>query len=98
MYIPPFNRINDRHRIVQFIQSHGFATVASTADNGIVASHLPVLWDEDDGFEWGILRSHMARANPQWQHFSSGKEIMCVFHGPHAYNSPSWYEMQHTVP
>jgi transcriptional regulator len=40
----------------------------------------------------------MARANPQWRHFSSGNEILCIFHGPHAYISPSYYVMQHTVP
>jgi transcriptional regulator len=40
----------------------------------------------------------MARANPQWRQFASGQEILCIFHGPHAYISPSWYVMQHTVP
>ena len=96
MYIPPFNRIDDRERIVQFIKSHGFATVVSNGEAGMVASHLPVLWD--DGEDWGTLRSHMARANPQWRNFESSKEILCLFHGPHAYISPSWYVMQHTVP
>src|SRR5437868_4241934 len=40
----------------------------------------------------------MARANGQWKHFASGEEALCIFHGPHAYISPSWYEEQHTVP
>jgi transcriptional regulator len=97
MYIPPFNRVEDRDRIVKFIKSHGFATLVA-ADNGdIVVSHLPVLWDETNS-EWGKLRSHMARANSQWRHFESAKEVLCIFHGPHAYISPSWYIMQHTVP
>jgi transcriptional regulator len=98
MYIPRFNRIENRERVVEFIQAHGFATLVSNGNDGMIASHLPVLWDEDAATEWGTLRSHMARANPQWQHFGSGKEILCVFHGPHAYISPSWYVMQHTVP
>ena len=97
MYIPSFNRIEDRELIVQFIKSHGFATIISHGENGMVASHLPVLWNQD-GEEWGTLRSHMARANPQWRHFESRKEILCLFHGPHAYISPSWYVNQHTVP
>jgi transcriptional regulator len=97
MYVPPFNRVHDRDPIVRFMQSHGFALLVSTGQQRITASHLPVLWDENDS-EWGGLRSHMARANPQWQHFESGKEILCIFHGPHAYISPSWYVMQHTVP
>jgi predicted FMN-binding regulatory protein PaiB len=40
----------------------------------------------------------MARANQQWKYLASGYEVLCVFHGPHAYISPSWYELQHTVP
>ena len=97
MYIPPFNRIEDRDRILRFIAAHGFATVISGDANGIAGSHLPVLWDKTSA-DWGALRSHMARANPQWRHFESGNEILCIFHGPHAYISPSWYVMQHTVP
>ena len=33
----------------------------------------------------------MARANPQWGHFSNGTDVMVLFQGPHAYISPSWY-------
>jgi transcriptional regulator len=97
MYTPPFNQVNDRDRIIQFIQSYGFATVVTHPSAGLTASHLPVLWDDNDS-EWGMLRSHMARANPQWRHFESGDEVLCIFQGPHAYISPSWYVMQHTVP
>ena len=97
MYIPPLNRVDDRGKIIDFINNHGFALLVSKNGQGITASHLPVLWDENDS-EWGMLRSHMARANPQWRHFESGDEVLCIFHGPHAYISPSWYVMQHTVP
>jgi len=97
MYIPPFNRVDDHDRILTFIADYGFATVISADGGNLVASHLPVLLDSSDG-EWGTLRSHMARANPQWRHFESGNEVLCIFHGPHAYISPSWYAMQHTVP
>ena len=97
MYIPAFNRVDDRGRITDFIDAHGFATLVSQGSTGLTASHLPVLWDKTDS-KWGMLRSHMARANPQWQHFESGQEVLCIFQGPHAYISPSWYVMQHTVP
>ena len=97
MYIPPFNRVENREKILEFIQNHGFATVICPAADRLVASHLPVLWDDSPN-EWGTLRGHMARANPQWRHFESGAEVLCIFYGPHAYISPSWYVMQHTVP
>jgi transcriptional regulator len=92
MYIPEANRVEDPKVINAFIQAHSFATLVTTGDDGIVASHLPVLFDEEEN----VLRSHMARANPQWKQF--GDEVLCIFHGPHAYISPSWYEQQHTVP
>jgi len=44
------------------------------------------------------LRSHMAKANDQWQHFVSNQEILIIFNGPHSYISPSWYESKVAVP
>ena len=32
----------------------------------------------------------MARANPHWRD-AAGVESIAIFHGPHAYVSPSWY-------
>lgn len=94
MYIPPLNRVEDRQAINAFIHAHGFATVITNGGGKTMASHLPVLFDE----ETNVLRSHMARANEQWKQFASGDEVLCIFHGPHAYISPSWYEQRHTVP
>jgi transcriptional regulator len=94
MYIPAFNRIEDRATIDAFIHAYGFATVITMHDGGPWGSHLPVLLDESAGF----LRSHMARANQQWKHFRPEQEVLCIFHGPHAYISPSWYVQQHEVP
>lgn len=39
----------------------------------------------------------MARANDQWQH-SDGQRVLVIFHGPHAYISPRWYDEDHVVP
>ena len=97
MYIPPFNKITDKVRINAFIHAHGFASLVTRGEHGLWASHLPVLLDENVG-EHGRLRSHMARANAQWRDLAQGGEVLCVFHGPHAYISPSWYVQQHTVP
>ena len=94
MYIPSPNRIEDLQAINAFIHTHSFGTLISSAGGKIIASHLPVLFDE----KTNALRSHMARANEQWKQFAATSELLCVFHGPHAYISPSWYEDQHTVP
>ena len=34
----------------------------------------------------------MSRQNPQWRHFASGAPALAIFHGPHAYITPTWYE------
>jgi transcriptional regulator len=46
---------------------------------------------------YGTLHGHCARANPQWRSFGEG-EVLVVFHGPHAYVSPSWYAEPVNVP
>ena len=97
MYIPAFNRVNDDKKIDHLIDRYGFATLITQKDGLPLASHLPVLLDRRrDGTP--ILRSHVARANPQWRHFTPDNQVLCIFAGPHAYISPSWYQMQHTVP
>lgn len=94
MYVPKPNQITDKETIAEFINLHGFATVVTSLDGIPFASHLPVLHDQDRG----ILLGHMARANEQWQHLLSGEEILCIFHGPHAYISPRWYASKMAVP
>ncbi|KQV59502.1 MULTISPECIES: FMN-binding negative transcriptional regulator [unclassified Duganella] len=40
----------------------------------------------------GVLRAHIARANPAWRTLvEGGGECLVVFQGPEAYISPSWY-------
>jgi transcriptional regulator len=41
--------------------------------------------------EYGTLLGHFARANPQWQADHAQAKTLALFHGPHAYVSPSWY-------
>src|SRR5258706_1769006 len=97
MYIPNVNRVDDAAKVRAFIHAHGFATLITHTQGVPCASHLTVLLDETEGHE-GFLRSHMARANDQWQHFRPDQEVLCIFHGPHSYISPSWYTAKVAVP
>lgn len=97
MYIPQSNRIEDPQKAHDLMEAHGFATLVTQKDGIPWASHLPVLLDRTGSGEVR-LRSHMARANEQWTHFESGQEVLCIFHGPHAYISPSWYAAEVAVP
>lgn len=90
MYVPEhFNETNSE-RISALIEGNAFGMLVSVLESMPFVSHLPFIFDPYAGFK-GKLLCHMARANPQWQNFSSGSEVLVVFQGPHAYVSPSWY-------
>ena len=96
MYIPPAFKIDDDATLRTFIERNSFAIVVTESDSGLFASHLPILLTDNNGAL--SLSGHMAIANPQWRHFESGKEVLCVFSGPHSYVSPSWYQTAPAVP
>jgi transcriptional regulator len=97
MYIPSAFRVEDAARLTAFLQRYSFATLVTFDAGAPFASHLPMLYHPELG-PHGTLVSHMARANPQWRHFASGGEALVIFHGPHSYISPSWYETAPAVP
>lgn len=97
MYTPPAFRIDDADKLSAFMQRHSFATLVTFDGTAPFASHIPILFKPEAGAH-GTLISHMARANPQWRHFASGAEVLVIFHGPHGYISPSWYETGPAVP
>jgi transcriptional regulator len=90
MYIPEHFKETNSERISALIERNSFGMLVTAPDGVPFVSHLPFIFDRAVGSK-GILLCHMARANPQWQHFSSGGEVLAVFQGPHAYVSPSWY-------
>jgi transcriptional regulator len=98
MYIPKHFAIAGTTACHRVIVEHGFGELVTLDDSGLpFASHLPFLIDTARG-ESGTLVGHMARANPQWRHFASGKPALAMFHGPHAYISPVWYATHPAVP
>jgi transcriptional regulator len=81
----------------EFITRHGFATLVSQGPGGLMASHVPLLYEPQRGPR-GTLWGHLARANPQLADLTAGSEVMAIFHGPHAYVSPGWYATHPSVP
>lgn len=77
------------------MHGNGFATLVTAPEGVPYATHLPMLVqvEGDDVF----LRSHLARANKQWQHFGE-KEVLVIFQGPHALVHPNWYDTRPNVP
>ncbi|MDB6118972.1 MAG: FMN-binding negative transcriptional regulator [Verrucomicrobiaceae bacterium] len=98
MYIPPNNQgPTDAGEVSAFMRRHSFATLVTHDGQAPFATSVPVLIHEGGGAH-GTIVAHIARANAQWRHFASGEQVLVIFHGPHAYISPSWYETQPAVP
>jgi transcriptional regulator len=96
VYIPEFNRKEDRATILAFMRANPFAILVSNVDGIPFATHLPLLIDDDD--DQIVIQGHMARANAHWKSMKEGEESLIIFHGPHAYISPSLYELRESVP
>jgi len=90
MYVPPAFRQTDLPALHREIGNCRLATLVSHGENGLQASHLPLLLRPEEG-RYGTLYGHLARANPHWQVLAEGTEALVMFNGPDAYVSPSWY-------
>ena len=89
MYIPKHFSVEDAAWIRAFIDEYRFATLVTALDGQPFATHLPLIYEPNDG-PHGLLRGHIARANPHWKSFDAVQ--LAIFTGPHAYVSPTWYE------
>lgn len=95
MHIPPYYKESDEHKLIEFMQAYNFATLVSTNNSNIRATHLPFIIEKREDKIY--LISHMAKANPQWEELIQN-ETLVIFQGPHAYISPTHYEKKHNVP
>ena len=96
LYIPPHFRVDERGKLVEFMRAHAFATLVSGAEAGLQVSHVQLLVDVDgDAMR---LRGHVARGNGHWESLEGAREVTAIFHGPHAYVSPTWYVTHPSVP
>lgn len=90
MYIPPQYKNENLSEVKHFLKENSFGILVSQVNGKPWATHIPLELDTD-GKGNDILVSHIAKANPQWQHFSETTEVLCIFNGPHSYISSSWY-------
>jgi transcriptional regulator len=90
MYVPPLfkeDRIDVLHAA---IRQSGLATLVTLTDDGLIASHVPMLLDIEPA-PYGTLLGHVARPNPQARGAMRGVQALAIFQGPEAYITPSWY-------
>ena len=90
MYTPSAFALDDLPEQQQLIQHTRLAQLVTFGEQGLQASHLPLLLNPDEGPN-GTLYGHMAKANPQWRDLQNGSEALVIFAGADAYISPSFY-------
>ncbi|HEX7668123.1 MAG TPA: FMN-binding negative transcriptional regulator, partial [Polyangiaceae bacterium] len=97
MYIPSSFQEEDRGALFDLIDHHGFATMISVTDGAPTISHVPLLLDRKTPGRERLL-GHLARANPHCEVLVRTESVLAIFHGPHAYVSPAWFETHPSVP
>ena len=87
--------MTDPEQVKELIRHHPWATFVSHTADGLVASHYPVLLDEEaDDI---VLLSHFGRPDDE-VHELGRHEMLVIIQGPHDYVSPSWYAPGDLVP
>lgn len=98
MYVPKHFAEADGEKVRAVIDQNGFVTVVSYPEGeSPYFNHLPVIFSSKAG-EDEVLIGHMARRNPQWNHFRKNPACTILVNGPHAYITPRWYKSGRDVP
>ena len=90
MYTPSAFALEDLPELQQQMLGSRLALLVTHGEQGLQASHLPLLLQVDEG-PHGTLYGHFARANRQWQELQGGAEALVIFAGADAYVSPGFY-------
>jgi transcriptional regulator len=90
MYIPRHNEENRLSVMRALMASQPLATLVTVGASGLFASHVPMLL-EDDGSDFGVLKCHISRANPQWRDYAPTVDALAIFTGHQHYITPTWY-------
>jgi transcriptional regulator len=92
MYLPAHFAESRPEVLAGFVRSHPFGLlVTQSGDGGVDANSIPFFLDEGPAGTVGVLRAHVARANPVWRTARGDLDSLVVFQGPHGYVSPAWY-------
>ena len=89
LYVPRHFDAGNRVAIARLLHDHPFATLVTPAAGEPHVSHVPLILTGDCE-PYGTLLGHFARTNPHVA-CAAAAESIAIFHGPHAYVSPSWY-------
>jgi len=89
----PAYEVSDPEVVRALIRENPWATIVSSGERELIASHYPVLLDEHS--EGLAVVTHVGRPDEQLHRFGA-EELLLIVAGPHGYISPSWYSGQAT--
>jgi transcriptional regulator len=84
----PLHADEDPEVVRELIRDHPWSILVSENDGQLVASHYPVLVD-DDSSEFAVV-THLGRPD-DLVHGIGSREVLLIVQGNHGYVSPSWY-------
>ncbi len=87
--------LTDPLEVKRLIRENPWATIVSHTATGLVASHYPVLLEEDE--DDIVLVSHVGRPD-ETLHELGQHEVLVIIQGPHGYISPGWYDPADFIP
>ena len=90
MHVPEKWRIQEPAQIADIINRYCFATVISPS---LDATHVPLIYDQAQN----CLIGHIARNNHH-KKAAEHSDVLAIFHGPHDYIDPTWYQDKPNVP
>jgi transcriptional regulator len=90
LYLPAYFEESRTDVLHALMRARPLATLVTLSESGLAANHIP-LETVPEPLPHGVLRGHVARANPLWREYRAGSEALAIFHGPQAYISPSFY-------
>ena len=90
MYLPAYFEEKRADVLHGVMRARPLATLVAVCESGLVANHIPVETSSEPA-PHGLIRGHIARANPLWRTYRADSEALAIFQGPQAYISPSFY-------
>lgn len=92
MYLPAHFEESRPELLHELLRAHPLGLLVTQNPAGeLAANTIPFMLEADPEGGPGILRGHVARANPLWQESRTDVDSLVVFQGPQAYISPSMY-------
>jgi transcriptional regulator len=91
MYLPSHFEEKRVEVLQELMRAHPLGLLVTQGESGLQANPIPFVFDADPAGGPGVLRAHVARANPVWREARTDTESLVVFQGAQAYISPGWY-------